>query len=135
MPGHITEEIKKDRVIIFAESGLLAGDLAAWLSAKFFVQRVTGEARLLQALLDPVAALIIVQENTPQPSEECLQILDSVILEPRSPALRVVLVGMDPALVPHIWRDRVTCLPAIPGPQQILAALQVPPSSAGEAEA
>ncbi len=135
MPNHISEETNKNRIIIFAESGLLAGDLAAWLSAKFLVQRVSGEARLHQALLDPVAALIIVQENTPQPSEECIQIIDSVILEPRSPALRVVLVGMDPALVPPIWRDRVTCLPAVPGPQQILAALQVHPTLAGEAGA
>jgi hypothetical protein len=130
MAGHISEDQIKKIIIIFAESGLLAGDLAAWLSAKFFVKRVTTEARLHQALLDPVAALIIVQENTPQPSEECLQVLKSVIQEPRSPAFRILLVGIDPALLPPFWRGLVTCLPAVPGPQDILTALKISPREA-----
>jgi hypothetical protein len=130
----MSDETKKDRIIIFAESGLLAGDLAAWLSAKYLVQRVTGQERLHQVLKSEVAALIFVQENTPQPSEECLEVLELVVHESRSPVNRILLVGIDPALVPPFWRGRVTCLPAVPGPQQILAALNNPPLMAGEGE-
>jgi hypothetical protein len=131
----MSDETKKDRIIIIAESGLLAGDLAAWLSAKYFVERVTGQARLHEALKSELAALIFVQENTLQPSEECLEVLESVVHESRSPAIRILLVGIDPDLVAPFWRGRVTCLPAVPGPQQILAALNNPPLMAGEAEA
>ena len=121
----------KKRVILFAESGLLAGDLAAWLSGAFLVERVTSIPGALLALGQPAAALIIVEGEsfgTTGPADELVQ-------RAAKSGNRAIILGMEPSSAPASWDGLAIHLSALPAPGDLFNALANLPPMAGRAKA
>jgi len=119
------------RVIIFAESGLLAGDLAAWLSTLFCVERVTSYQGAAQAVSRPAGALVVVE------GRECgtLLQLEKLVRQARRSGCLVLILGMDPETAPPEWAGQVTHLKALPDPNELMRALGNFPPRASQARA
>lgn len=121
----------KNRVIIFAESGLLAGDLAAWLSGRFIVERVTSIPGALVALGQPASAVIIVEGASLKKTAP----LDQMVQEAKRSASRVLVLGWSPGQSSNSWSPEVIHLPAVPDPGDLFKALTAEPPLAGMAQA
>lgn len=107
------------RVIIYAESGLLAGDLAALLSAKFQVKRATTLGAAAQALRDRAHALILVDGRELTRSEALKSLAGTAVVA----GVMVLVLGGDPSLLSSELAGQLTFLPTLPGPGVIMAAL------------
>ncbi len=117
----------KGRIIVFAESGLLAGDLAAWLSARFLVERVTSLPGARIALQKGAGALIILDNSAFLDSAGFQELVEAG----RQSRCRILLMGIDPSSCPDSWRDQVFFMDPVPAPAQVIAALKdLPPARA-----
>ena len=119
------------RIIIFAESGLLAGDLAAWLSGRFLVERVTSVPGAALALGQPAGALVLVEGGSLAGSSPLIDLVGQGL----SAGCKVLVLGADPKLLPGDWDEKVTFFKAIPEPTELFSSLQDLPLQAGHAEA
>lgn len=130
MTGSI-KNTSHSRVIIFAESGLLAGDLAAWLSTRFCVERVTSYSGAEQAVSRPAGALVVVE------GRECgtVQQLEELVRQAGLSGCPVLILGMDPDTAPPDWAGQVTHLKALPDPSELMRALGNLPPRTNQARA
>lgn len=110
---------QRPRIIIFAESGLLAGDLAAWLSGRFAVERATSIPGAGNAVDHGAQALILVGAEF-QPLTKPLRALVDRCLEV---GCGVIMLGGDATTCPDSWRGRVCLLAALPQPNEVFSAL------------
>lgn len=118
------------RVVVYAESGLLAGDLAAWLSGSFRVERTTSLAGTRLALSQGAAALIIIGAEVITAGGGISQLVE----QGEGAGCRLILLGAEPGDCPAAWREKAVFLGALPEPAQVIAALQDLPPMAAQAE-
>ncbi len=118
------------RVIIFAESGLLAGDLAAWLSSRFLVERATSVPGALRAFRRTACALIIVEGEGLDGDSP----LTELVWKALDVGCRILVLGADPRACPAEWTNRVIHLKALPHPGELFVALNGLSGKGREAE-
>ena len=118
------------RVIILAESGLLAGDLAAWLSSRSLVERVTSIPGAVLAFRRTACALIIVEGEELTGDSP----LAEVVLKALDTGCRILVLGADRRACPAEWTNRVIHLKAVPHPSELFVALNGLPGKGREAE-
>jgi len=118
------------RVIIFAESGLLAGDLAAWLSSRFRVERATNVPGALRVFRRAACALIIVEGEGLDGDSP----LAELVWKALDTGCRTLVLGADPRACPVEWTNRVIHLKTVPHPGELFVALSGLPGQGREAE-
>lgn len=107
------------RVIIYSESGPLAGDLGACLSGRFCVERVTSLVAAGKALERPVAALLVVPSRRGRMGSECLPLIRHAV----DRSCRVILLGDIPPQMDEGLRKKMVVLPEIPSPAVLFEGL------------
>jgi hypothetical protein len=118
------------RIVIFAECGLLAGDLTAMLSGRFSVTRATSISGARQALATRPEALIIVEGMDLARNQKLLDLVEAS----RAESCRVLLLGAQPGSCPSHWTDTVIFLQSMPQPVELFQALNDLPLREAEAE-
>ena len=109
-----------ERVIIFAECGLLAGDLAALLSGSYEVVRVTSVSGVRLALARHPGLFILVEGQGLAQNPQQLAMVQEIL----NTGTRMVVLGADPDHLPPSWRGKILHQPQLPEPQEFFAALQ-----------
>ena len=107
------------RVIIFSESGPLAGDLGACLSGCFSVERVTSLAGARNALERPTAALLMVPARRDRVGIECIPLFRQAV----ACGCRVILLGGLPPGLDEELQEQVVAMPQFPSPSVLFAGL------------
>lgn len=110
---------QRPRIIIFAESGLLAGDLAAWLSGRFAVDRVTSTPGANNSVDRGARALILLNSESQPLARPVLDLVENCL----AVGCAVIMLGVDPDTCPVAWDRRVCLLPALPEPVEVFSAL------------
>jgi hypothetical protein len=118
------------RVVVLAESGVVAGDLVALLSGRFSVERATSVPGAALALGRVGGSLVVVGEGAPSLTSALRELVERTL----AVGDRVLMLGADARLYPPEWSGRVRHLPALPEPALILAALEGGSPPALEAE-
>ena len=107
------------RVIIFSESGPLAGDLGACLSGRFAVERVTSLSGAGDALDRPSVALLIVPGRRDRVGPECTSLFRRAL----DSGCRVLLLGgVHPELDKDL-KEKIIELPPLPSPALLFERL------------
>jgi len=107
------------RVIIFSESGPLAGDLGACLSGRFAVERVTSLSGAGNALDRPAAALLIVPGRRDRVGSECIPLFRRAV----DIGCRVLLLGGIQAELDENLKEKIVELPPFPSPALLFDGL------------
>ena len=107
------------QVILMAETSHLAGDLEAWFSGIFAVQRTRDLRETLEALRPGLRALVVVAEDAP----DIMRRLPALAARCVGLSCRLVVLGGDPAEGPVQPGNLVTFLPSFPDPGLLLATL------------
>lgn len=119
-----------DRIVIFAESGLLAGDLAALLSGLFRVERVTSVPGAFLSLDHHPRALIFVEGLGVSANSRHAKLVEQCLVQ----GVGVLLLGGKALACPRSWASKVTFLKSMPHPTDLLRALKKPPDKEMKAE-
>jgi hypothetical protein len=119
MESRSRTNLKRPVVVIFAESGPLAGDLAAVLSSRFELIRSTNLAGVQEALAGRPAAMIVLVEDMGYPAPGYEGLLNRAL----EANCRIIVIG-DCALgsESHL-ASRILLFPQMPSPAEILAGL------------
>jgi len=107
------------RVIIFSESGPLAGDLGACLSGRFAVERVTSLSGAGNALDRPSAALLIVPGRRDRVGPECISLFRRAV----DSGCRVLLLGDVHPELDEDLKEKIIELPPFPSPALLFEGL------------
>ncbi len=107
------------RVIIFSESGPLAGDLGACLSGRFAVERVTSLSGAGNALDRPSAALLVVPGRRDLVGAECIPLFRRAV----DSGCRVLLLGGIQAELDEDLKEKIVELPPFPSPALLFEGL------------
>ena len=107
------------RVIIFSESGPLAGDLGACLSGRFAVERVTSLSGAGSALDRPAAAILIVPGRRDRVGAECIPLFRRAV----DIGCRVLLLGGIQAELDEDLKGKIVELPPFPSPALLFEGL------------
>jgi len=107
------------RVIIFSESGPLAGDLGACLSGRFAVERVTSLSGAGSALDRPAAAILIVPGRRDRVGAECIPLFRRAV----DIGCRVLLLGGIQAELDENLKGKIVELPPFPSPALLFEGL------------
>ena len=118
------------RVIIFSESGPLGGDLAACLSGRFAVERVTSLAGMGLALEEPAAALLVVPDGRSRLNDHSRDLLRQAV----GAGCRVLVLGCARPDFEGDLADRITVLPQFPSPAELFEGLEGLGGAAREAQ-
>ena len=100
------------RIIIFSESGPLAGDLGACLAGRFAVERVTSLSVAGSALDQPSDALLVVPGQRDRMGPECIPLLQRAV----DSDCRVLLVGGINFELDEDLKGKIVELPPFPSP-------------------
>ena len=107
------------RVIIFSESGPLAGDLGACLSGRFAVERVTSLSGAGNALDRPAAALLVVPGRRDSVGSECIPLFRQAV----ESGCRVLLLGGFQSELDEDLKGKIVALPPFPSPALLFEGL------------
>ena len=107
------------RVIIFSESGPLAGDLGACLSGRFAVERVTSLSGAGNALDRPAAALLVVPGRRDRVGSECIPLFRRAV----ESGCRVLLLGGFQSELDEDLKGKIVALPPFPSPALLFEGL------------
>ena len=107
------------RIIIFSESGPLAGDLGACLSGRFAVERVTSLAAAVSALDRPSDALLVVPARSDRGGAECIPLFQRAV----ESDCRVLLVGGINFEFDEDLKGKIVELPPFPSPALLFEGL------------
>jgi hypothetical protein len=107
-------------VVIYSESGPLAGDLSACLVSRFIVERVTSLKAARSALETPSVALLIVPSQRDQVGPECLPLVRRAL----GRGCRVLLLGQAGFPLGEDLEGMVRELPTMPSPEELFAGLK-----------
>ena len=121
------------RVIIFSDSGPLAGDLGACLSGRFLVQRVTSLSAADLALNDHSEALLVVPGREATVGPEFIPLFRRAVKR----NCRVLLLGCVQPDLDEDLREKIQVLPQFPSPDLLFSSLlngKVQPQKAKTAE-
>jgi len=118
------------RVIIYSESGPLAGDLGACLSGRFAVERVTSLAGADNALNNPAAALLIVPSRRDRVVPEYNPLFRRAV----DSGCRVLLLGGAHPDLDEDLQGKIIALPQFPRPAQLFEGLSGLPQARKAAE-
>lgn len=119
-----------DRIVIYAESGLLAGDLTALLSGLFRVERVTSVPGAILALDQHPTAMILVEGSSLTQDSKLIKLVEQCFRR----GVKVLLLGVKPLVCPEPWAAKATFLAAMPKPADLLIALKTPSPKEFKAE-
>ncbi len=100
-------------VAIFAESGPLAGDLAACLSGRFRVDRVTSLQGALKSVGSGCRALLILRGTQDEFGPACTDLVKQAVAD----SCRVLILGSGGLGLESELGAKVVCLPPLPSPQ------------------
>ncbi|MDX2475054.1 MAG: hypothetical protein QNL91_15270 [Candidatus Krumholzibacteria bacterium] len=100
-------------VAIFAESGPLAGDLAACLSGRFRVDRVTSLQGALKSISSGCRALLILRGTQDEFGPACTDLVKQAVAD----SCRVLILGSGGLGLESELGAKVVCLPPLPSPQ------------------
>ena len=103
---------EQPRVIIFSESGPLAGDLGACLSGRFAVERVTSLSAAYSALDTPADALLVVPGRSDRVGAECIPLFQRAA----DCSCRVLLLGGIHFELDEVLKKKIVELPPFPSP-------------------
>lgn len=118
------------RVIIFSESGPLAGDLGACLSGRFAVERVSNLTAAEKALDRPAGALFIVPSRRDPVGPE----FNPLFRRAADLGCRIFLLGNLDADLDETLKDKITVLPPYPSPTLLFEGLSGLPGAWKAAE-
>jgi len=107
------------RVIIFSESGPLAGDLGACLAGRFAVERVTSLSGAGTALDRPSAALLVVPGRRDRVGSEYISLFRRAV----AGGCRVLLLGGHHAEIDEDLKEKIVELPQLPSPALLFEGL------------
>jgi len=108
------------RVIIFSESGPLAGDLGACLAGRFAVERVTSLSAAGSALDHPSDALLVVPGRRDHVGAECIPLFRRAV----GCGCRVLLLGGIHPELDEDLKDKIIELPLFPSPALLFEGLR-----------
>ncbi len=100
-------------VAIFAESGPLAGDLAACLSGRFCIDRVTSLQGALKSIGSGCRALLILRGTQDEFGPACTDLVKQAVAD----SCRVLILGSGGLGLESELGAKVVCLPPLPSPQ------------------
>ncbi len=106
-------------ITIFAESGPLAGDLAACLSGRFVIDRVTSLQGALKSLAHGCRALIILGNTQAEFGPAGVDLVEQAV----SGHCRVLVLGSGGLGLESELDTKVVHLPPLPSPQILFDAL------------
>ena len=106
-------------VTIFAESGPLAGDLAACLSGRFCIDRVTSLQGALKSVGTGCQALLILRGA----EEECGPACSDLVKQALNDKCRVLILGSGGLGLESDLDGKVVHLPPLPSPQTLFENL------------
>ena len=118
------------RVIIFSESGPLAGDLGACLSGRFAVERVSNLTAAARAFDCPVGALFIVPSRRDPVGPEFNPLFRRAV----EGGCRIFLLGNLDSDLDENLKDKITVLPPYPSPTLLFEGLSGLPGAWKAAE-
>jgi hypothetical protein len=107
------------RVVIFSESGPLAGDLGACLSGRFSVERVTSLTGAQRAMRTPSDALLIVPGRRDRVDPECYPLFRQAV----AGGCRVLLLGFNQPEFDDDLLEKIVVLPQFPSPAALFEGL------------
>ena len=113
-------------VAIFAESGPLAGDLAACLSGRFRIDRVTSLQGALKSIGGGCRALLILRGTQDEFGPACTDLVKQAVAD----SCRVLILGSGGLGLESELGAKVVCLPPLPSPQILFENLSDLESSA-----
>ena len=118
------------RVIIFSESGPLAGDLGAYLSGRFAVERVSNLTAADRALDRPAGALFIIPSRRDPVGVE----FNPVFRRAVEGGCRIFMLGNLDSELDENLKDKITVLPPYPSPALLFEGLSGLPGAWKAAE-
>ena len=124
---------KIPRLIIYSESGPLAGDLGACLSGRFFVQRVTSLSAANLAIDQHSTALLVVPGRRAMLGPEFIPLYRRAVKH----HCRILLLGCDQSGLDEDLQEKIQVLPQFPSPEFLFSSLlngEVNPDRARRAE-
>ena len=120
MAGLVKSRGDPPRVIIFSESGPLAGDLSAILAGRFDVERVTSLQGAVAALERPSTALLFVPGHRDGVRPECFPLFRQAVEN----GCRVLLLGCVRPGLEEDLQGRVEVMPHFPSPEELFQGLR-----------
>jgi hypothetical protein len=112
------------RVIIYSESGPLAGDLGACLSGRFAVERVTSLAAAGCALDQPAGALLVVPGRREGSGADCASLLRRAV----DSGCRVLFLGALDSDLEDDLKAKIVVMTPYPSPALLFEGLSgLPP--------
>ena len=109
------------RLIIFSDSGPLAGDLGACLSGRFLVQRVTSLSAAGLALDHQSEALLVVPGSQTSLGPEFIPLFRQAIKR----NCRVLLLGCTQPELDEDLQEKIQVLPQFPSPDLLFSSLLI----------
>ena len=110
---------KVPRLIIYSDSGPLAGDLGACLSGRFLIQRVTSLSAATLAIDQHSAALLVVPGRRTTLGPELIPLYRRAVKH----HCRVLLLGCDQSGLDQDLQEKIQVLPQFPSPEILFNSL------------
>lgn len=121
---------KFPRLVIYSDSGPLAGDLGACLSGRFLVQRVTSLSAANLAIDRHSAALLVVSGRSTTLGPELIPLYRRAVKH----HCRILLLGCDQSGLDHDLQEKIKVLPQFPSPELLFSSLLNGESNRGRAQ-